>query len=265
MKKNILYWIIAIVITLSSAIFQRITGPTHPFRGKVEISGEEIRYRLIRSFPKPTDAPVKIKAGNKSIHGYYKFKRYPSYDQWAYKDLERDGEYLVAYIPNQPPAGKVKYKIFLTKEGEEKALSDKPLIIRFRDDVPAWAMIPHIILMFAAMLFSMRAGIAAIVSEKTYILSLLTISSLVAGGLIFGPIVQKYAFGDYWTGWPFGTDLTDNKTAVAFIFWLIAFIKAYKNPNHRTWVIVASIVLLLIYLIPHSLMGSEIDFTKEVK
>ena len=263
MKKSFWFWVIAVVITLSSAIFQRITGPTKPVRGTTEVSDTEIRYRLIRTFPMPFDAPIRTKVEDKDVSGHYKFKRYPSHDEWTHKELERKDEYLIAYIPKQPPAGKVMYQIYLEKDGHEVALTDNPIIIRFRASVPAWAMIPHIILMFAAMLFSMRAGIAAIAAEKTYTFSLITLITLVAGGLIFGPIVQKYAFGDWWTGWPFGTDLTDNKTAVAFIFWLFAFIKTYKNPNHRTWVLVASIVLLLIYLIPHSLMGSEIDFTQE--
>jgi hypothetical protein len=81
------------------------------------------------------------------------------------------------------------------------------------------------------------------------------------GGLVFGPFVQKHAFGDYWTGWPFGTDLTDNKTAFAFIFWLIALYRLYRNRGERLWVIIASLVLLAVYMIPHSMLGSEIDHT----
>jgi hypothetical protein len=74
--------------------------------------------------------------------------------------------------------------------------------------------------------------------------------------------VQKFAFGAYWTGWPVGHDLTDNKTAVAFLFWIIAFIRLRRNRQAYGWAIAASVVLLLVYLIPHSVMGSEIDHTK---
>lgn len=263
MKKSILYWFIAAIITLASVYYQRITGPTHPYSSKVDLADEVIKSKLIRTYAKPGDAEIKIEIKNESISGFYKYKRYPSHDEWTQKEMIRDGDYLIAYIPQQPPAGKVMYRIFLEKGNQETVLSEKPLVIRFRGDVPAWALIPHIILMFAAMLFSMRAGIAALAKEKTFTISLLTVITLFLGGLIFGPIVQKFAFGEYWTGWPFGTDLTDNKTAIAFIFWIIALISSYRNKQHRTWVLVASIVLLLIYLIPHSLMGSEIDFTQE--
>ncbi len=262
-RKNILFWIIAIVITLSSAIYQRMTGPTHPYRGSTEIAGEEIRYRLIRSFPRPADAPAKLKVEDREVTGFFRYKRHPSNDEWQIKLLVREDEHLVAYIPQQPAAGKVMYQLFLEKGDEQVKLPEEPIIIRFRDDVPAWALLPHVILMFAAMLFSTRAGLAALYKQKTYRLTLWTIVTFITGGLIFGPVVQKYAFGDYWTGWPFGTDLTDNKTAFALIFWVIAFVKSRQNPHHRTWVLVASIILLLIYLIPHSLFGSEIDWTQE--
>ncbi len=56
-NKTILFWIIAIVITLSSAIFQRMTGPTKPYRGQVELGESSISYRLIRTYDQHEDAP----------------------------------------------------------------------------------------------------------------------------------------------------------------------------------------------------------------
>ena len=261
--RTLLLWTLAIVITLASAIYQRMTGPTKPFRDQVEINDTQISYSLIRSYDKDTDAPVTITVEDEDIGGFYRYKRYPSHDDWQQKPLTREGDLLIAHIPHQPAAGKVQYFITLEKEDTRKNLSEEPLVIRFRDEVPAWAMAPHIILMFAAMLLGTRAGIAALFKEKTYRLVLWTIITFILGGLIFGPIVQKYAFGDFWTGWPFGSDLTDNKTAFAFLFWIIAFFKSRRNHYHRGWVLAASIVLLVIYLIPHSLMGSEIDWTEK--
>jgi hypothetical protein len=95
---------------------------------------------------------------------------------------------------------------------------------------------------------------------------LFTTIFLLFGGLFLGPVMQKFAFGAYWTGWPmqgifkFG-DMTDNKTAVAFIFWILALYKLWKNPEKRGWALLAAVVLFLVYMIPHSMMGSEIDHT----
>ena len=66
--------------------------------------------------------------------------------------------------------------------------------------------------MFFGMLLSTRAGLEAYSTTPNYgRLILWTVALLTVGGLLLGPIVQKYAFDAFWTGWPFGTDLTDNK------------------------------------------------------
>jgi hypothetical protein len=44
LTKSILIWIFSVIFTLSIAVYQRLTGPTHPERGKVELQGEEYRY-----------------------------------------------------------------------------------------------------------------------------------------------------------------------------------------------------------------------------
>jgi hypothetical protein len=74
--------------------------------------------------------------------------------------------------------------------------------------------------------------------------------------------MQKYAFGVAWAGFPLGMDLTDNKTLIAFIFWIAALVAGRKGRPARPFVLAASLVMLVIYLIPHSLLGSEFDYSK---
>jgi hypothetical protein len=93
-------------------------------------------------------------------------------------------------------------------------------------------------------------------------LILTSMGLLIAGGLVLGPIVQKYAFGSLWTGWPFGHDLTDNKTLIAFIAWLPATIAAARRAKTRIAVIAGWVVMMGIFLIPHSMRGSELDWSE---
>jgi len=65
-----------------------------------------------------------------------------------------------------------------------------------------------------------------------------------------------------WSGFPLGHDLTDNKTLVAMIGWLIALFMMRRGKPARGWVLAASILLLVVFLIPHSLLGSELDYSK---
>ena len=74
-----------------------------------------------------------------------------------------------------------------------------------------------------------------------------------------GPIMQFQAFGEYWTGFPKGYDLTDNKTLLAFVMWIAALTLNLKK-NRPIWIIAAAIFTLIIFSIPHSLFGSELNY-----
>jgi hypothetical protein len=262
--KNVLLWVIAVVFTLSLVVYQRATGPTYPIKGNVEINGEVISYKFLRSHDTGIDAPVSIEIPDNDISGVFAYKRYKSFDEWTQIEMIKQGGVLLAKIPSQPPAGKVEYSVSLFKNGVEYPLTEEPVVIRFKGAVPLAVLSPHIFFMFFSLLFGVRAGLEAIFRRKdTLYMAGVALLTIILGGLILGPIVQKYAFDAYWTGWPFGTDLTDNKTAVIFIFWLIAFIKLRKNPQHKTMTIVATLVMIIVYIIPHSVLGSEIDHTKQ--
>jgi len=256
-------WALAIFITLVSVVYQKMTGPTYPVRGKLEINGELIKYKLLRSHETTSDAVIEIPVSDTTLTAIYKWKRYKSHDDWTIDTLKVAADKFSFTIPKQPAAGKVMYHISLIdQEGKIYQLSEQPVIIRFKGAVPIYILIPHILFMFSAMLCGVRTGLEAIArGERAYRYAFWTTILLFVGGIILGPIVQKFAFDAYWTGWPFGHDLTDNKTALAFILWVIALWKDKKGKNSRVWFIVASIVQLLVYLVPHSVLGSEIDYT----
>lgn len=264
--KAILIWFFAIFFTIVMAIYQRMTGPTYPVRGNVEIAGQTIKYRLIRTYDGSDDAKIKIVVPDTSISGEIKLRRFKSYDTWITAPLQRSGDTLIGSLPHQDPAGKVMYQVTLVQGSARYLLNEHPAVLRYKGFVPDYVLIPHIFFIFLAMVFSLLTGLMVIFKMKhTYIYAWITLITLALGGMILGPIVQKFSFDAYWTGWPFGYDLTDNKSLIAFIFWTIAVIVMSRRRENKLWPILASIVLLVIFLIPHSMLGSEIDFTKETR
>lgn len=264
MKKSILFWFLAFLLTLFSAVFQRITGPTYPLKGKVKIENKIIKYTLERSHSGKEDHKVSIKTENDEITGIVFYKRYKTDDKWQRIDMKYENGLLIAKLPYQPPAGKLEYKVVLIKDTTEIFIPEEgSVIIRFKGDVPSSILIPHILFMFLAMLFSTRAGLEYFNKEKKFkSLVILTLLSLFVGGFILGPLMQYFAFGEWWNGYPLGFDLTDNKTLIAFLFWIFALYKIVKSIKADKWVLIASIVTFVVYLIPHSLLGSELDYSK---
>ncbi len=300
-------WVISFFLVAFAAVYQRMTGPTYPLSCSATIGGSELHFRLLRSSGNPGDEEIRLSVPDAKIGGFIELRRFRSNDPWTRQELQRQGNELAGRIPHQPPAGKVAYKIGLSDGTQQVWLTAEPVIIRFKGDVPPAIMIPHIVLMFLAMLFSTRAGFQALLKrteyspERTIVssdvpseskilhnvlmvlgtmfsararlwalllranlaqLALWTAIALGLGGIVLGPIVQKIAFGAFWTGWPFGHDLTDDKTAAAFLLWVVALWRLHRNPNARGWALAASVVLFAIYMIPHSVLGSELDYTQ---
>lgn len=268
-------WVFAIVITVGAALFQRMTGPTNPKPVNFTLDSKEYKTSLSRSLviPKELESPEE-RRGHPSglvfkiedlpqdaVIAVYA-KRFRTADDWSFITTGRRGDAFVAALPVQPMAGKLSYYLNINYKNESiDLLKDDPIVVRYRGDVPAWVMISHILFMFLAMLFSTLAGLFALCKRDSFMrYAKLTLATLFIGGLILGPIMQKFAFGVFWSGWPLGSDLTDNKTLAVFIVWLVAVL-VNRTKKRYLWGVIAAVFMLLVYSIPHSTMGSEYDHT----
>lgn len=259
--RGILFWALALAITLASAIYQRRTGPTYPVDLARSWRGTELSASLERTHGGPGDQAVRVRDVPAGAEGVLIWRRYPTREDWARQPLVREGADLVGALPHQPPAGKLEYRLELAARGDTLRLPEAGRVItRFKGAVPGWALLPHVLFIFLAMLVSNRAGLEALARGRRQTGYAVASFALVAlGGMIFGPIVQKYAFGALWTGVPFGWDLTDNKTLIAFAAWLLAMLRL-RARHAWLWVLAAAVVTLIIFAIPHSLFGSELRY-----
>ena len=263
LHKTINLWILSFILAAFSGIYQRVTGPSYPLHGSVSLGARKISYSLDRSHGGPTNHTVAITTRDTSIHGALDWKRYRSADEWTSLEMHYlDGE-LIGELPHQPPSGKIQYRVHLhTGEQQADIPSDGTVIMRFRGNIPLAILVLHVASMFIGMLFSTRAGLECFSLSHNYRRFIsFSIGFLFVGGAILGPLVQWYAFGAFWTGWPLGTDLTDNKTALALLTWIVAGFALRRSKSPRVWVLTAAITTLAVYLIPHSLLGSELDYS----
>lgn len=263
--KKLLPWVLATIITLSSAVYQRLTGPTYPLRGKAVFLEQEIKYRLPRSAEAVDSCQVIVTLPDNlsdRVQGFVQFKRYRTDQPWNILAMKQEENRLIGFLPKQPPAGKLEYYIHLVSGSQEVSLTgEKPVIIRFKGRVAPGVLIAHVIVMFLAMLLAVRSGLAALNREEDPTrLTKWTAVLFFIGGFILGAIVQRMAFGAFWSGFPLGTDLTDSKTLIAMVAWIAALASGRRTQPKRGWVLAASIITLLICLIPHSLFGSELKW-----
>lgn len=269
------YWLLAIVVTLLLSVYQRMTGPTYPKKVTIELNGENYKIKLPRSGVQK-DEIITLKDVPQQIHGdgphdlhsaaitgtapmILHYRRYPTSDDYTTVDFEWTDNGWQATLPVQPVAGKLQY--YITVAGKDYPV-DETVVIRFRNDVPASILIPHILLMFGAMLLAVYTFLLVMTRREYAKWLKITVAFLFVGGFIFGPLVQHAAFGPWWTGFPYGTDLTDNKTLLSFLFFVAALLTLKWKYNK--WVVsLAVLFMILIFSIPHSVYGSEYDYTTQ--
>ena len=82
--------------------------------------------------------------------------------------------------------------------------------------------------------------------------------------MILGPLVQRLAFGTFWSGWPLGADHADNGALVVWLAWVVAAAtmapaRAATDRFARTVVIAATVALVAVALLPGGLHLSRLD------
>jgi hypothetical protein len=253
---------VAILITLIAIIYQRSTGPTYPKKFWLDTGAGDVKIKLPRSHGGDENCPVVLPLIDKDSNATLSYKRYPTNDEWVTIPMIKKAGTLFAELPHQPPAGKLIYFINLTTMYGTRTLGskDEPIYIRFKADVPTYILAPHIFFMFISMLLAIVAAVEAFYKTNVFRkICFITTGSLLTGGMVLGPIVQKYAFGVYWAGFPYDWDLTDNKLLISVIFCSLAAITNLKKPR-PFFVILAAFVLIGMYSIPHSMQGSQYNY-----
>ncbi len=276
MLRSVIFWVLAVLITIVCLSYQDKTGPTYPLEGKFETNSGTVNFKFLRSENIGTDLKIMlIDPVPEGVTGHVKYRRYKSNDDWSVAEME-SGVYEFrrrwetesvqgtgAELPGlQERAGKYEFFVFITDHEEEPVsiTGDTPIFARYKASVPGWVLFIHVLVIFISMAFAIRTVLEALVNGNYKWMIWGTLISFILGGFVFGPMVQYYAFGVYWSGIPFGHDWTDNKVVVELLFWVVA---AYLNRGDRRnrWsVYFAGIATLLVYFIPHSIFGSEYNY-----
>ena len=273
--KSLLLWSLAAIITLLCVMYQDKTGPTYPLEGEITLCGETVSYKFQRS--ETIGKSLKVVLVDPvpgEVSGYVRYRRLKSDDRWADARMKR-GKFEItrrgrseevrgigAELPSlRVRAGKYEYYVYLSCGDQSLSVTgEEPVIARYKGKVPSWALFIHIIVMFGSMTVAVRTLLEALVDGSYLKLVWATVISLILGGFIFGPLVQWYAFGVWWDGFPIGYDLTDNKILIELVFWLLACYMNRGGRRNRGSVYLAAVLTLIVYFIPHSLLGSEYNY-----
>jgi hypothetical protein len=185
-----------------------------------------------------------------------------------------------ARLPARERGSRIEYGILIMREethdrgGSSVASSESGYYtIKYKGEVSVTVLVLHILCMFAAFFFIIEALQGAIAMlwrgedrEFTVAQARWALLFTFLGGWPLGFILNWQRFGVMWEGWPFGYDVTDNKTQLVTILWLVIAGLSWKSFTCRRTgrdrlaprkfafaVIAAALISLATYLVPHSL------------
>lgn len=275
---SIIMWAVALLVTLACMLYQDTTGPTYPLEGTIKTARGPVRFRFTRSETIGKPLQILLIDPPAGVSGDVKFRRYMSNDAWLTVamapmtftfDRRGSSETLkgvgLALPTLNERAGKYEYFVIVS-DGSGRPYSvtgSKPIYARYKADVPAPVLVVHVAVIFLSLLFAIRTTLEAMLPHGRWRWMIwATLVSLVLGAFVMGPLVQWYAFGVWWSGIPFGWDWTDNKVLLELVAWVVALVLNRGKRTERWSVLAAGGVTLLVYFIPHSIFGSEYDYTK---
>jgi hypothetical protein len=286
-EENIImkFWriLVTFIFTLFLLSFARKTTRVQSVHKTVEKDGIVMVHDTVPKKAGEGDAVIPVKViGSKEVKLFYKIGK----EEFRSVDMglkEGENDVFVASIPYHKKGTQAWYYIEAQKQSKETKLTVslpdknspnlKPILLKFEGNVPPYIIVSHVFCNFAAIFFSVLAIFSAVdlkrgksTLKKSVLFSLLTFIFLFTGFLLVGSALNYFAFGVMWEAFPFGSDITDNKSQIILLFWAVTLflIKGTifgKNPSknlvsektYSTMVIISFVVTVIMYLIPHSI------------
>lgn len=278
------FWriLLAVLFTLLLLTLTRKTTAVRSVHKAVEQQGIRIEHATV---PKQVgdDIPVisaKVE-GSSDVSLVYKIGKDGNYQSVQMIPESRGENAFAASIPLHPKGQVAWYYLEAVDQREQGEIKVtlpetgqvQPIRLKFEGEVPAYIVIPHVLCIFGAIFFAVLALFSIIDIKKgkrtlkqSVKFPLLTFVLLFLGFVPFGIAMNYFAFGVLWEAFPFGRDVTDNKSQIMLLFWLATLFlvkgtvggkgdgrNLVSDRGYCTLVMVSFLATMIILAIPHSL------------
>ncbi len=273
----------AVIFTLLMLVFTRKTTAVRSVHKMVEQGGILIEHHTV---PKQVGEEIPLISarveGSSEVRLVYKIGMEGEYQSIPMLTKSSEQNVFEASIPLHPKGVKAWYYLEAVSPAAEggvtvtlpEAQSGQvdPIRLKFEGEVPPYVIIAHILCIFGAIFFAVLALFSAIdVSRSKETLRqsvkypVWTLVLLFLGFVPFGIAMNYFAFGVLWEAFPFGWDVTDNKSQIMMLFWLLTLLltrgslfgkgterNLISDRGYSALVIVSFVATMIILAVPHS-------------
>ncbi len=146
-------------------------------------------------------------------------------------------------------------------------------VLKYKGEASPVVIVAHVVFMFAAFFFMVMSALSAVDilrgradKKRAVRAARWVLATSFIGGWPLGFVLNYQTFGPLWEGFPFGYDITDNKTQVIFVLWLVSMLLAWGSftgtgegkdrLGRRAFaiaIVACFLVSLALFILPHSI------------
>ena len=209
---------------IASAVWQRLTGPTHPKRGSTAVAGETVRWRLLRSGTTGEPLMVAVPAP-RGVPGTLHYRRFPLDE--PFREIAMGREARRSRRPAAHPAPGRQARVLRDARrpagGTVRIPDGEPVVMRFKGDVPAArADPPRRGDVRLGMMIGVRAALAAALGrpEARRYAWVAVVRDRRSAASCSGRSCRSTPSGRSGRAGRSASDLTDNKTLGMWLAWV---------------------------------------------
>jgi hypothetical protein len=265
MKKNIILWLGAIIITFLAGYMHNVTGPDYPVSGTIGIKGQMVTFKFDKIYRGNDSYNVFIRSDVKNISAFLLWQNVadpfvalgPRKNQAApiwHRDVMTDSGFLIkGKIPHHNPGDKVAYRVELNYFGKQYFLpEDKPVTIMFLGHVNSSVMNIFYIVLFGGLILAVRTGLEVFKDKpKIGIYTIFTMIFFFLYTVCMVPLKRTYELNAINHFVPPVNLLITYQSVLLFLIWIIGLVLIFNFKGNRIIPLFFSSLTLIIYILVH--------------
>jgi hypothetical protein len=248
MKKTLILWLGALLITFLAGYIESGTSEYYPVTGTIGINGKKVSYKFDKIFSGKDNYRLIIRTDNPDVTGIVKWKK-ENESEWNKAELIKEEKALLAEIPKQESGEKIIYFAELFSNDKTYIIPNNPVKLLFLGYVPFAINFLSFFTLFGGLLLCFRTGLEFFnENQKIKKLSLFTVSFFFLYTVTVTPLRKSYELDAINKKVVPITSLWDVQSILLFVLWIAAMIVLFKVKNPKLSALVFSAATLLVFL-----------------
>src|ERR1035437_5937340 len=262
MKKNIILWLGAIIITFLTGYMHNVTGPDYPVSGTIGIEGKMVTFKFDKIYRGNDNYKVFLRSDVKDIKAFLLWKDVsanassglPANDKissaWQREMMADSGSLIKGTIPKHNPGEKVAYRVELNYGGKQYFLpEDKPVIIMFQGHVNPGIMQIFYFVLFGGLILAVRTGLEAFNDNRR--IGMYTIFTLIfffLYAICVVPLKSTYELNALNHFVPTVSSIITYQSITLLLLWIIGLTLIFNFKKNKIILLLISSLTLIIYI-----------------